>query len=273
MKRYMIFSDHDIFEGLTHKLPGADVEKATQPDPIKHPLADDPAALMVAPSLSKNVSATLITTPAKSKEGFVALVTTPAVLADEPDDTPIPPETTGDVRSPTELEYPKWVKVHLSHTAASVGSIPCNPGDLRWCCGNCSSSQQKRAQHHLEEEQQALRGTSSSSLPGSSLELAPQEEEDLGAKPKVLPLGFQEITKSLTAGKSPEMEVDCPLTEASQDLSVGSTVATVTSTTMCQNQTTGVIYLSTVATSMGLMNLEAPSEMVGHWRPTIEELM
>ena len=157
--------------------------------------------------------------------------------------------------------------------AASVGSIPSNPGDLGWCHCNHSSSWWKRAWHHLEEEQWALRGTSSSALPGSSPELGPQDEEDLGAKQKVLPPGFQEIAKSLTASKSPEMEVACPLTKASQDLSVGSTVATVTSTTMCQDQTMGTVYLSRVTTSMGLMNLEAPSAMVGHQGLTIEELM
>ena len=83
-----------------------------------------------------------------------------------------------------------------------------------------------------------------------------QEEEDLGAKTKVLPPGFQEIAMSLTAGKFPEMEVDCP--PISQELSAESTVATVISTTMCQEWTMGTIYLLMVATSMRLMNLEAP---------------
>ena len=50
-------------------------------------------------------------------------------------------------------------------------------------------------------------------------------------------------------------------------------MATVTSTAMCQDQTMGAIYLSTVTTPMGLMNLEAPSVVVGHWGVTIEELM
>ena len=62
------------------------------------------------------------------------------------------------------------------------------------------------------------------------------QELTKGATPK-----FQEIAKSLTAGKSPDIEVGCPLTEASQDLLVGSTVATVTSTTMHQDQTMGII--------------------------------
>ena len=177
------------------------------------------------------------------------------------------------MRSPTESEYPKWVKVHLFCVVASVGSIPSNPGDLRQSCCNCSSSQWKRAWHHLQEEQWALRGTSSSVLPGSSLELAPQKERDPGAKPKVPPQGFQEITKSLTTGKSPEMEVECPLTGVSQGLLVGFAVATVTSTTMCQDQTIGPIYLSMVTTSMGIMNLEASSAAVSCQGLTIEELM
>ena len=84
------------------------------------------------------------------------------------------------------------------------------------------------------------------------------------------PLGFQEMARSLTAGKPPLMEVDCPLTVVSQELSVESTVI---STTMCQDQTTGAIYLSTVITSMGLMTLEAPSMAVGCQGLTIEELM
>ena len=49
-------------------------------------------------------------------------------------------------------------------------------------------------------------------------------------------------------------------------------MATVISTTMCQDQTTGTIYLSMVTTSMGLMNLEAPSVAVGHPGQAIEEL-
>ena len=170
-------------------------------------------------------------------------------------------------------QNPKWVKVHPPCMAASVGNIPSNLGDFGWHHHNHSSSQWERAWYHLEEEQWALRGTSSSASTGSSLESAPQEEEDPGTKPKVPPLGFQEIAKSLTTSKSPEMEVDCPLTKASQDLLVGSTVATVTSSTMCQDQTVGTIYLSTVTTSMGLMNLEAPSAMVGCLGLTIEELM
>ena len=67
MKRYTAFSDCDIFEGLTHELPGVEVEEATQSEPIKPPLVDGPAALIVAPSVSKKELAALITTPARLK--------------------------------------------------------------------------------------------------------------------------------------------------------------------------------------------------------------
>ena len=67
MKRYTTFSDCDIFEGLMHGLPGVEVEKATQPNPIDPSPMDGPAALMVTPSVSENISAILITTPAISK--------------------------------------------------------------------------------------------------------------------------------------------------------------------------------------------------------------
>ena len=235
MKRYMTFIDHDVFEGLGHGLPGAEVEEATQPNPIKPLPSDGLAVLTIAPSVLENMSTALITTPATSEEELVALVTTLAALGNEPANPPTPLETTGDSKSLTEPEYPKWVKVHSSHMAASVGSIPYNPGDLRWCHCNHSSNWWKRAWCLLEQEQQALRGTASSASSGSSLEPTPQEEEDLAAKLKVPPLGFQEITKSLTTGESPEMEVDCPLTGVSQELLVESSVATVISTTMCQD--------------------------------------
>ena len=68
------------------------------------------------------------------------------------------------------------------------------------------------------------------------------------------------------------MEIDSPQTGAAQELLVEPTVAMVISITICQDQTMGAIYLSTVTTSMGLMNVEAPSVVVGCQGPTIEEL-
>ena len=68
------------------------------------------------------------------------------------------------------------------------------------------------------------------------------------------------------------MGIDCPQSGVAQELLVEPTVAKVISTTMCEDWTMGAIYLLTVTTSMGLMNLEAPSVAVGHQGPTIEEL-
>ena len=245
-----------------------EVKEAIQPNPIEPLPADDPAVLTVAPSTLEDMSATLSTTPAISEEESVTLVTAPAASADEPANSPTLSKTTGDAKKSHRTGIPE-----MGQSAFILyGSIPCNQRDLRWHCHNSSSSQQKRAWCLLEEEQQALRGTSSSALSGSSPEPAPQEEEDPGAKLKALPLGFQEIAKSLATGKSPKMEVDSPLTGASQELLAEPTVATVISTTMCQDQTTGAVYLSMVTTSMGLMNLEAPSVAVGCQVPIIEEL-
>ena len=140
-----------------HGLPEAEVEETTQPNPIEPPVADSPTVLAVVPSIPENMSATLIATPATSEEELVACITISATLADDPANPTTPSNTTGDARNPIEMEYLRWVKVHLSCMVASVGSIPCNPGDLRWHNCNHSSSQCKRAQHLLEEEQQALR--------------------------------------------------------------------------------------------------------------------
>ena len=140
MKRYTTFSDCDAFEGLKHGLPGVEVEETIQPKPTEPLPVDDPAVLTIASSGLENISAALITTPATSEEELVTLVTTSAVLADELADPPTPSETTGNARSWTEPEYLKWVKVHLSHVAASMGSVTCNPRDTRWHCHNSSSS-------------------------------------------------------------------------------------------------------------------------------------
>ena len=122
-----------------HWLPGAEVKETNKPNPTQPLPTDDTTVLTVGPSgLEK--SAALITTPAISKEESVTLVTTSAASADEPANPPTPSETTGNARSPTELEYLKWIKVHSSHMAVPVGSIPRNPEDLRWWHCNHSSS-------------------------------------------------------------------------------------------------------------------------------------
>ena len=51
-----------------------------------------------------------------------------------------------------------------------------------------------------------------------------------------------------------------------------SAVATMMSMEVCQDETTGTMYMSTVMTSMGLMNLETPLAVVDHWGPILEEL-
>ena len=172
MRRYTTFYDCNVSEGLAHRLPEAEIEETTQPNPIKPPVAHSSADLAVAPSVPENMSVAPIATPATSEEESVTHVTISAALADEPANPPIPSKTTGNEKSLTELEYPRWVNVHSSHMEASVGSIPCNPGDLRWSCHNCSSSQWKRAWCLLEEEWWALRDISSSASLGSSQELA-----------------------------------------------------------------------------------------------------
>ena len=192
----MTFSDHDIF-GVTCKTSEVGAKETVQSNPTKSTLPDDPAPLMTAPSMLADESATLITTPSKSAGESVTLVTTPAVSADELADLNALPEATSDAGKAKGLEYPKWIKVHLSHLAASVRSVPPILGDLRWCWCNCSSSW-RRAQHHLVEEQWAVKGNSSSASPWSSQEPAHHREEDPGAQPKALLLGFKEIAKSLT---------------------------------------------------------------------------
>ena len=101
------------------------------PMTIKPPVADSPAVLAIVPSVLENMSATLIAIPARSEEESVTCVTISTASADEPANPLIPSKTTGNVRSPTESEYLRRVKVYLSHMAASIGSIPCNMGDLR----------------------------------------------------------------------------------------------------------------------------------------------
>ena len=107
MKPYMTFSDCDIFEGLTHKTSEAGAEEAMQPNPTESTLADDPAALMTAPSALADESATLITNPSVPAEELVTLITIHAVSADEPADPTTLPEVTSDVGKAEDLEYPK----------------------------------------------------------------------------------------------------------------------------------------------------------------------
>ena len=121
MKPYMTFSDCNVFGGLTCKTSEVGVEEAMQPNPTMSTLADAPATLMTTPSALVDGSAALITTPSVPAES-VTLITTPTVLTDEPAD-PTLPEATSDMGKAKDPEYPKWIKVHLFHLVACVGSM------------------------------------------------------------------------------------------------------------------------------------------------------
>ena len=84
MKLYMIFSDCDVFEGPTHKIPEADIKGVVQPNSVEPLPVDSLATLMSAPSALEDGSAALITIPAIPMEESVTPATTPTVSADEP---------------------------------------------------------------------------------------------------------------------------------------------------------------------------------------------
>ena len=142
MKLYMIFSDCDIFKGLICNIPEAKVEGAAWLNSIEPVWVDSPTALTTAPSAQVDGSATLIITPAIPMEEFVTPVTCyhPHCISGRAGQTPTLPETTSDVRGLTEPEYPKWVKVHLFHPVAFMGSLPSTRVDLKWCHHSCCSS-------------------------------------------------------------------------------------------------------------------------------------
>ena len=50
-------------------------------------------------------------------------------------------------------------------------------------------------------------------------------------------------------------------------------IATMISTSMGRDQRIGAVYVSTMTTLMGIMNLEAHSMVVGHQGATVEELV
>ena len=88
MKLYTTFSDSDVFEGLTCKIPEVEVKGAMQPNSIKPLPADIPATLVITPSAPEDGSAALITTPTIPTEELVTPVNTPTVMADELADPP-----------------------------------------------------------------------------------------------------------------------------------------------------------------------------------------
>ena len=66
--------------------------------------------------------------------------------------------------------------------------------------------------------------------------------------------------------------MDVHETSVAPILLMESVIATVISTSMRRDQRTGAVYVSIMTTSMEIMNLEAPSMVVGHQGATVEEL-
>ena len=91
------------------------------------------------------------------------------------------------------------------------------------------------------------------------------EDPDLktsGAQPKMPPPDFKEIARSLM-GDDPQGQLPTsPEDWHHQAFWFGSSVATMTSTEICQDEMTGNIYMNTVMASMGLLNLETPLVVV-----------
>ena len=63
-----------------------------------------------------------------------------------------------------------------------------------------------------------------------------------------------------------------PQESASPDLLMGSAVATMMSTEICQDAVPGNIYMNTVMTSMGLIDLGTPLMVVNHQMPILEDV-
>ena len=80
MKLYMNFSDHNVFEGLTCRIPEVEVKGDMQPNSMEPLPADSLATLTIAPSAPEDGSAALVTTSAIP---MGELVTTPTILVDE----------------------------------------------------------------------------------------------------------------------------------------------------------------------------------------------
>ena len=70
----------------------------------------------------------------------------------------------------------------------------------------------------------------------------------------------------------PRTTVNIPQGSASPGILVGSAVARMMSTEICQDKMTGNIYMNTVMASMGLINLGTPIMAVDHQGPTLEDV-
>ena len=92
-----------------------------------------------------------------------------------------------------------------------------------------------------------------------------------------MPPGFQKISQCLTAREIPKGEVPVSMdvldTVATPIPPIEPMIATVISTSVVWDQRMGTVYVLTMTTLMGIMNLEAPSMAVGHQGAAVEELV
>ena len=232
---------------------------STQLSPVETVLADDTTVLVTKPDakIQKDLPATWGARATK-------LETTAAPNMVSVDKLAGPP-TPATYIVKERQEYPQWIQVHSYQKAATVGSAPYKSGDAWWYY-NHSSKRCKRVQHLLEEEWWDQGDVSRSPLSEDSLELATCNEEG-----KVANL----IVECPTTRGTPEgvpASMDAPEVSAAPIAPMDPTVATVISTSMWKDQGMGAACVSTVTTSMEIMNLEAPSVVIGCQRTTVEEL-
>ena len=94
-------------------------------------------------------------------------------------------------------------------------------------------------------------------------------QEDLPKRP---PPGFQEIARFLTGDVSWGMTTSIPPELMPPGHVVGSAMAIVTSMGIHQDERTDATYMSTMMTSVGLMNLGTPLKMANDQTVIIEDI-
>ena len=232
MRPFTTFSDCAVLEGPTPNLGSPEVE-AAQPN--------------ITP---KEQTPTRLPTP----------------LAAVPPNEPVSPDV--------GHEHPGWVEVHLSHPVAFVGHVPMSLGDLRWHHQSQSSSQRK-AQCCWREEQwgSGLGDSSSASSQGSPVPACWTEEdphqEDLLKTP---PPGFQEIASFLTGDDYPRTTTCIPPESMPPDFVEGSAMTVMMFMGINHDERTDATYMSTVTTSVGVMNLGAPLKVATGQTVAIEDI-
>ena len=154
MRRYTTFPDHDVFDGLAHWLPEAEVEEGPKPNPIKPLLEEGPIVSTTIPVTSDSMSIALSTSLAMSEEGSVIPITIPTASVDGMSwlILPLLPKQLV-IQGVTQNNNTQMGEGAFLLHSGLCREYPCNPGDLWWHCHNCSSSQQKRDWHLLVEEQ------------------------------------------------------------------------------------------------------------------------